>query len=228
MDDDVINYDEMQDIRKSLIFDILLKEQGVDTESDDAFDVNSIAVLRLGELRLEISRDLNKANDRVKKEFDLIEDKSDEFDSDKIKDVKELVQKAEKASEVSGKVIEYFTLLSSLVEEITISILLEEIISEEYVEFTSSKKLFQRNMTQESREELLLRTGTIDEGLKGELKRIRSTRNELLHNTNKSILLNDLENIVSELDRASKTLTKLRKIESDGKLVGQDLTIEYE
>jgi len=228
MDDDVINYEEMQDIRKSLIFDILLKEQGVDTESDDAFDVNSIAVLRLGELRLEISRDLNKANDRVKKEFDLIEDKSDEFDSDKIKDVKELVQKAEKASEVSGKVIEYFTLLSSLVEEITISILLEEIISEEYVESTSSKKLFQRNMTQESREELLLRTGTIDEGLKGELKRIRSTRNELLHNTNKSILLNDLENIVSELDRASKTLTKLRKIESDGKLVGQDLTIEYE
>lgn len=70
---------------------------------------------------------------------------------------------------------------------------------------------FFREFSQANREELLYRTGVIDEGLKGELQNIRSSRNELVHRQHQRMHLSADEHIGTMVDRA---FSKIQEVDA--------------
>lgn len=223
-EEDPVTYDGMQNLRKFRIFDALLEQEDIDFGSNKNIDVQFIASMRIAELRVELKNEMEEANQTIDDELSQISDELDSIEPDKIKEIKDVAEEAEKISRVSGKVIEYFALVSALIERISTLILVEELVDDEYKKSTSTKDMFQKDMSQELREDLLLRTGIIGEGLKGELSRVRKMRNGLFHEISHSILLNGLENIKSELERTNKSYNKLREIYSGSEMV--ELTVE--
>lgn len=70
---------------------------------------------------------------------------------------------------------------------------------------------FFREFSQADRENLLYRTGVIDEGLKGEMKNIRDRRNELVHKQHKRMHLRADEHIGTMVDRA---FSKIQEVDA--------------
>ena len=208
-EDDPVTYGGMQNLRKFRIFDALLDQEDISFESNKNIDIHFIASMRIAELKVELKNEMLEADQTIDDELSQISGELDDVEPDKIEEIKNIAEEAEKTSRISGKVIEYFALVSALIERMSTLILVEELADDQYVESTSTERMFQEDMSQELREDLLLRTGVIDDGLKGELSRVRKTRNNLFHEINHSILLNGFENIESELDRTIKTYNKL-------------------
>lgn len=67
------------------------------------------------------------------------------------------------------------------------------------------------NFTQSDREDMLFYLGLIDEGLKGELARVRKRRNELAH-TNQHDEIEDINRVKNSLKRAENAKSKLYAI----------------
>jgi hypothetical protein len=110
------------------------------------------------------------------------------------------------------KSILFFSLMASIIEDITNDLLQETLFTEEYRGTNRSDELIERHFNQEQREQLLLRNGIIDEGLAGELSHIREHRNKLLHNlSDRQLLMGALHSDMT-LPRAWDTLSKLEKV----------------
>ena len=70
---------------------------------------------------------------------------------------------------------------------------------------------FFREFSQQEREGLLYRLGVIDEGMKGEMKNIRSMRNDLVHNQVDRMHLPADEHLGTKINRAFSKLQELDK-----------------
>ena len=70
---------------------------------------------------------------------------------------------------------------------------------------------FFREFSQQEREGLLYRIGVIDEGMKGEMKNIRSMRNDLVHNQVDRMRLPADEHLGTKINRAFSKLQELDK-----------------
>lgn len=112
---------------------------------------------------------------------------------------------------LSDKYVLFFSLLSALIEEKSVELLKEELIEEEFRESDRTKTLLKRRMNQEQREQFLLRTGVIDNGLASELSRVRTLRNMVLHDLENRMFLD--ENIGS--NDVERGLTALEELTDD-------------
>ena len=74
-----------------------------------------------------------------------------------------------------------------------------------------SLQFLNENFTQRDREDMLYYLGLIDDGLKGELARVRRRRNELAH-TNQHNDIEDIDRVQNSIKRAKEAKDKLRSI----------------
>lgn len=77
-----------------------------------------------------------------------------------------------------------------------------------------SFEFIQEQLTQSNREDMLYYLGLIDEGLKGEMARVRQKRNELAH-TDRHNQIEDLHRIKNDIKRANEVVKKIVSIEQE-------------
>lgn len=77
-----------------------------------------------------------------------------------------------------------------------------------------SLQFLKENFTQRDREDMLFYLGLIDDGLKGELARVRKRRNELAH-TNQHNELEDVQRTKNSIKRAKDAKDELKSIGVD-------------
>lgn len=74
-----------------------------------------------------------------------------------------------------------------------------------------SYEFLSESFTQKNKEDMLFYLGIIDEGLKGEMSRVRKRRNELAH-TDQHHEVENINNIKSDIKRAKKAREKLNAV----------------
>lgn len=213
-----LDLDDLQAIEESLILSYLDEEK----QSPDGIDENITGELfvkvSLARARLEIENNIEEIEQKIHKENK--DSGIDEEDMRKRAEVKMIQLTAH-------QVMEYFILASALIETLSIDLLKKEVITDEYSDSTKTDTILESRMVQETREDLLLRTGTIDESLKSELTHVRTVRNKLVHDVSDHIFLEWIDNIPTELDRAYDAYSQLfDKIADD--IVSLEVTLDSE
>lgn len=93
----------------------------------------------------------------------------------------------------STQLFTYFTMVAAVIEELSIGLLAEELTDTETSTLKSSSEFFERKLTQERRQNLLLHTGIIDEGTHGEMEKLRIRRNSVVHSYRERKFVRDLD-----------------------------------
>lgn len=179
-----------------------------DLDMDQEEYSRMIAHFSMVRLAIEIEHQLDEIEESITDEYDP---------DDSISDSLEDEIKIEKIGSVGNQLIEYFTLISIFIESLSVEILEKELINEEYSGSNKTTNLLQHRMDQGMREDILLRTGIIDESLKSEMNHVRTIRNKLVHNFAHRILLDGFDNIHSDIDRAFDVHRRLKE-----KVAGDD------
>jgi len=107
------------------------------------------------------------------------------------------------------ELLEFYTVVHTHIEWISTRMLYESLADKENREPEPTMDFFQEDLTQSKREELLFRTGLIDSGLKGEMAKVKSVRNKLVHQQQKRMFVNLDNKTKSDIDRAYDTVTEL-------------------
>lgn len=107
------------------------------------------------------------------------------------------------------ELLEFYTVVHAHIERVSACMLYEALADKENRESRPTLEFFREGLSQSKREEILFRTGLIDSGLKGEMAKVKSVRNELVHEQQKRMFV-DLDNKTeSDIDRAYDTVTNL-------------------
>ncbi|EMA48663.1 MULTISPECIES: hypothetical protein [Halococcus] len=93
----------------------------------------------------------------------------------------------------STQLFTYFTMVAAVIEELSIGLLAEVLTDTETSSVKSSSEFFERKLTQERRQNLLLHTGIIDEGTHGEMEKLRNHRNTIVHSYRQRKFVRDLD-----------------------------------
>lgn len=109
----------------------------------------------------------------------------------------------------SDDAVLFFTLANEVLQGLAGEILNKEIVADERRDDASLETM--TNIGHKNQEDLLYYAGIIDSGTKGEIKRVRKTRNKLVHELRNRHLLNELNNLESRLDRTLTAINDLHK-----------------
>jgi len=109
------------------------------------------------------------------------------------------------------ELLEFYAVVHAHIERVSACMLYEDIADKENREAEPTLKFFQEDLTQAKREELLFRAGLIDSGLKGEISKVKSVRNKLVHEQQKRMFVNLDNKTKSDIDRAYDAVTKLNE-----------------
>lgn len=187
-----ILYDYYRDGLSSLPFD---SEEDLSTE---------IARMLALETQIDIVNEIEQIESDIKEAAEGFDHELSAGD-----DIYQDLYQASLSTSVSGLFIQYITLLSSLAEQFTGLLIKRELIQEEFRESGKTDNLIYYSMSQADRENLLLRTGVIDESTKSELAHLRSVRNSFIHNQVEMLLMNSIENIETESKRLFDSINEL-------------------
>lgn len=113
------------------------------------------------------------------------------------------------------KLFEFYAVVHAHIERLSACMLYEYIADKENRKPESTLGFFQDGLSQSKREELLFRAGLIDSGLKGEMGKIKTVRNQLVHEQQKRMYVNLDNKTKSDIDRAYNTVEKLDKSLND-------------
>lgn len=109
----------------------------------------------------------------------------------------------------STQIFTYFTMVAAIIEELSIGLLTEVLTDTEASSLKSSSEFFERKLTQERRQNLLLHTGIIGEGTHGEMEKLRIHRNTMVHSYRERKFIRNLDetrNLVNGGYRVTKRL----------------------
>lgn len=149
---------------------------------------------------------LRKIGDEIKGVFESVDE---EFEGINQEETEIPVKDLAINYEASDEIILYYSLASTLIEEQSVELLKLNLIDNEFRQSNKTDRLLERRLNQEEREQLLLRTGIIDEGLAGELQRIRETRNEIVHDLSERQSVGAKHIEKSDITRCSQAIDKL-------------------
>lgn len=107
------------------------------------------------------------------------------------------------------KLLEFYAVVHAHIERVSACLLYESIADKENREPEPTLGFFQEGLSQSKREELLFRAGLIDSGLKGEMAKIKTVRNQLVHEQQKRMYVNLDNKTKSDIERAYDTVKKL-------------------
>jgi uncharacterized protein YutE (UPF0331/DUF86 family) len=107
--------------------------------------------------------------------------------------------------------LEFFTVSHALIESQSIFLLKTEMINREYYDHEVTEQLIERFPTQKKRESFLHDCGLIGDGLKGEMKKIRQLRNDLVHNYDERQTIDNPHQVKNKANAAIRTLERLEE-----------------
>lgn len=107
------------------------------------------------------------------------------------------------------QLLEFYAIAHAHIERLSACMLYEYIADKENREREPTLDSFQERLSQSQRAELLFRAGLIDSGLKGEMAKIKSVRNQLVHEQQKRMYVNLDNKTKSDVDRAYDTVAEL-------------------
>jgi len=206
-EDDIEHFDieDLKILQKTLIQTYYDDTEELE-EYDDSLTGEILAKITIGRMRLEITKEIRNIEQRT------ISDSDEESIDENLK----MNMKINKIQSTSHQIINYFVLTSTLIESLSIDLLKKELIADEHSNAKKTDNIIEHRLDQELREDLLYRTGIIDESLKSELSHVRHKRNSLVHDVNNYLLLETIENIPSELKRVHDTYSRLfEKVSED-------------
>lgn len=227
--DEVVSLEDLKDIRGRMIFESLFHDEGYESPatltSGQNFDI--ILYFHIIELGQNLKRDIREAQNESSEDMDeILEEVSEELDISKeemledefTNNISDMYKRAEILNRFSGEIIEFVVFSNLIIEHYSTNLLDLELISEEYQGTNKTEKLLSRRLSQQEREDLLLRTGIIDAGMKGKLTDVRNTRNSLVHDIENSVILKEVDNTISVIDYTINVIKDMRDIlsEDDG------------
>ncbi|PCR92469.1 hypothetical protein [Natrinema ejinorense] len=218
LDEQTIEPEEAERIEFSLILDIILD----DAESFEEINIEDKDATRgtLSRLRLiKVAADAYKEVTEFEDEISMISD-------DLGDDAGAVAQKARNIQTSSDKLILLFSIASEMMQEYSAELLRDHMIVDEFKESNKTQDLLERDLNQTVREELLLRTGIIDEGLKSEMVHLRKFRNQLIHGDPVEALNKTPNELESEIERCLQTINELLEHSSENLSTELAITVE--
>lgn len=206
------------------------KEEEEQAPLDEAFDIMESEYMKEDSSGiLEFDREGALLGEKIFKIIAIESIESDDLDSDfhgdrtiekftlmrLVDDIFETIDKyegedkAEKkiALDSSDDVLLFFTLSNEIIRSLSGEILNKKIVDESLRSESSLSSM--NNLDPKTQENLLYYSGAIDSGLKGEIVRVRKTRNKLVHDLRQRHLLSGLNNLESRIDRTVSTINNL-------------------
>jgi hypothetical protein len=104
--------------------------------------------------------------------------------------------------DTSQHVVALFALSSALVESLATRVLKAKIISDEFSDDANVDNLFERRSNLSINLDLLRYTGAIDHGLHSDLEDIRQTRNDLVHDHEKRLSVQNMSALEQKIRKA--------------------------
>jgi len=101
---------------------------------------------------------------------------------------------------IKDEVTNYFLLVGGMIEQLSIDLICEKVISEDRQSENQRTRVEQ--MSQAEREQLLYMTSVIGDGERSEIRRAYNTRNDLAHNVTDRSVTDVLDNVESDIERA--------------------------
>lgn len=198
-DIDPLDIEDLQLIEESLILAYKDEDKNNNDWYNDEYIGEILAKIVIGRMRLEIEKELENAEGEVISKVD--EDCTR-------KDLQTIIE-TKKIRSTSLQIMNYFVLVSTFIETLSIDLLKKELIADEHSDTKKTDTIIEHRFDQELREDLLFRTGIIDEPLKSELSHIRVIRNSLVHDFNNHLLLEAINDVSSELRRVYNAYSEL-------------------
>jgi len=113
--------------------------------------------------------------------------------------------------EASTRLVQYFTIGSSIIEYFSSELLYMTLVDDER-QSESAYAFFRERLQQWHREELLYRCGVIDSGLKGNLKRARTARNEIIHLLHEHRYVSEDGTLLEDVEKTKEAIDGLKEI----------------
>lgn len=213
-----IDLDTVRAAESGLIADVLGFESDVNIEEQRPHAIATASLIRKW---VELHEELDDIEDKTKEQLESVRE---EFEVEISPDTIEKANRMNVAHDLGDEIFSFFTLAAGLIEIISVSLLEEEFIEEEFRGSNNTEKLLQRSFNQRMREDFLHRSGVIDGDLKTEMSRIRKRRNELVHNVEERFAYNSTDSLRSEIDRVIGTVEDLQDEAANDDL--QPITIQ--
>lgn len=219
------SHEELPDIELAMIFSSL--DSGPEVPAPPEGLASRVRLLRvLFELEDKIEEAQTESQEFVQKEIERFEQENmekwevPEYLTENLEDI---FKEAEVIRQVSSHVFLTVTIINEMISHFSVEILKKELIDEEYEKSSKTQNLLAKRMNQGDREDLLLRTGTISEGLKSEMSHIRDFRNKLVHDVENRVVFYHTSNLLSEVNRGIEALNSVHEI-----LNGKPLLPDYQ
>lgn len=209
--DEVLDKDRVSDLRKQLIIeDVIYRDKDVDppNEPSGMDRATVIAKLTVMETELEILDIISEAEEELEElDEEFTEDEEEQF-------ILGLV-----FPKITNEFYQLVTIVTEFIEYYSAELLKKELIDEKYEESNKTESLVNGRLSADLKEELLMRTGLIDESLRSEMSHVRKLRNKLVHDLSHRMLFKDIDTITVELDRIIETYLKIEDLATDGERV---------
>lgn len=166
-------------------------------------------IFSLYKLNISIKKELQSTFDEFKAIVDNVEE---DTESDFPNEVKSKVLESMILDRTGYESISYFILSHVCIEWLTIEVFQDQLIDEQFHNTNKTDELVKESLTQSQRENLLYRSGSIDDGLFQAMSEIRGLRNDIAHDLVEASFLHSMDDIESELDNAWRTVSKLSQL----------------
>ncbi|MFC5277988.1 hypothetical protein ACFPM1_04300 [Halorubrum rubrum] len=231
--EDVQTVAEIENMIENMIMDLLLDRGGYDIGRDlkDRTIVETISYLQVAKMSVELKDEIEELEEMSSNEMEnIIENASSEAGVDEqtfregidTEGISNIHRRVNIISSLSGNMVSFVMFSQLLIEQFSIEILEEQIITEDFQGTNGTEDLLSRRLTQKEREELMMRTGIIDTGTKGNMEKIRRIRNNLAHSMNDSVVLNginDYEDNINLIMDITSELQEHRLSENSSELI---------
>lgn len=114
------------------------------------------------------------------------------------------------ADEDANELLSFYITTAADIESES-ALIINAAVSDFGMEREGSLQFLNENFTQRDRKDMLYYLGLINDGLKGELARVRKRRNELAH-TNQHNIIEDIGRVQNSIKRAKGAKDKLKSI----------------
>lgn len=153
---------------------------------------------------------VNEINTYIEEYDKLVEDIEEEDDINITDEEEREGLKQYLYLQLQSDFFQYLILCSTYIEQLTKNLLEQELIEEEYRGTSRTNDLFSYGFGQRNRNDLLKRSGVIDEELHDVLEDVRSVRSKIIHEIEPRITPNFYKNIVELLENSFIAINRLR------------------
>ncbi|WP_229112274.1 hypothetical protein [Halapricum desulfuricans] len=216
-DDEEVSLETLRIVKKDMILSEIASDYP-DTDFDNLpadqlsreDRLDGILRIVIAESLFEIERKVEDLENEIERELEEVLSDPESFDEK----YRELLFRTKLVENLSYEFIFYISLISEYMKTLSIEVLESQLIEEKYQGTNKTERMLE-NLSQPQREQLMLRTGIIDESLNSELSHVREVRNDMMHDFHERLLFRTVDDVLTETDRAYSALQDLETYARD-------------